>query len=146
MSNAHNDIKVDAGAVFRSRADAERHASELPSPAIHRDTQAAGDEHASLRDRAIAALKTVFDPEIPVNIYDLGLIYHVEANEEDGVVYVEMTLTAPGCPVAQTFPGVVEARLREIEGVESASVKLVWDPPWTRDRMSDAVRLQLGLL
>ncbi|MCC6209021.1 MAG: SUF system Fe-S cluster assembly protein [Gammaproteobacteria bacterium] len=99
-----------------------------------------------LRERAIAALRTIYDPEIPVNIYELGLIYTLDVNESDGVLYVEMTLTAPGCPVAQTFPGTVEARLREVEGVEEVTVKLVWEPTWTQDRMTEAARLQLGLL
>lgn len=98
----------------------------------------------SLEERAIAVLKTIYDPEIPVNIYELGLIYKLEVNE--GVIDLEMTLTAPGCPVAQTFPGTVEGRLREIEGVEEVTVRLVWEPSWTPARMTEAARLQLGLL
>jgi FeS assembly SUF system protein len=140
------DIKVKAGTLFRSRDEAEAGVGRKPAPEVRREGGDTAPVEGGLRERAIAALKTVYDPEIPVNIYDLGLIYHIEVNEDDGVVYVEMTLTAPGCPVAQTFPGTVEARLREIDGVEDATVKLVWDPPWTKDRMSDAVRLQLGML
>lgn len=140
------DIKVKAGSLFRTREEAEAGAGRVPDPEVRRDVDDEALARGSLHDRAIAALRTVFDPEIPVNIYDLGLIYYIEANEDEGVVYVEMTLTAPGCPVAQTFPGVVEGRLREIDGVEEATVKLVWDPPWTKDRMSDAVKLQLGML
>lgn len=98
-----------------------------------------------LRQNVIAALQTVFDPEIPVNIYDLGLIYDLEV-EEDGRVTVQMTLTAPGCPVAQTFPGEVEGKLYSVPGVTEAVVDLVWDPPWDQDRMTEAARLQLGLL
>ncbi len=101
---------------------------------------------ASLEERAIATLKTVYDPEIPVNIYELGLIYALDVDEAEGRIHVDMTLTAPGCPVAQTFPGEIEARLREIEGVEEVTVRLVWEPPWTQDRMTEAARLQLGLL
>lgn len=101
---------------------------------------------AGLRERAVEALKSVYDPEIPVNIYDLGLIYTLDVDEAEGVLAVDMTLTAPGCPVAQTFPGVVEQRLREVDGVEEVTVRLVWDPPWTQDRMTDAAKLQLGLL
>jgi FeS assembly SUF system protein len=101
---------------------------------------------ASLEERVIATLKTIYDPEIPVNIYELGLIYELEVDEAEGRVHVDMTLTAPGCPVAQTFPGQIEARLRELDGVEEVSVRLVWDPPWTQDRMTEAARLQLGLL
>jgi FeS assembly SUF system protein len=98
-----------------------------------------------LQLKVIEALKTVYDPEIPVNIYDLGLIYKITI-EPQGVVKVEMTLTTPGCPVAQTFPGTVEAMVKSVEGVLEATVELVWDPPWTQDKMSEAAKLQLGLL
>jgi FeS assembly SUF system protein len=101
-----------------------------------------GDLHA----RVIEALRTVFDPEIPVNIYDLGLIYSLEVDEDQGRVTIRMTLTAPGCPVAQTFPSIVEEAVRSVEGVNDAAVDLVWDPPWSRERMSEAARLQLGML
>ncbi|MCH9671121.1 MAG: SUF system Fe-S cluster assembly protein [Gammaproteobacteria bacterium] len=97
-----------------------------------------------LRDAIIEKLKTVYDPEIPVNIFDLGLIYRVDVDEQ-GVVDCDMTLTAPGCPVAQTFPGMVEDAIREVEGVNAAHVELVWEPPWTQDRMTDAVKLELGM-
>lgn len=99
-----------------------------------------------LKQRVIAALRTVHDPEIPVNIYDLGLIYELNADETSGTVHIKMTLTAPGCPVAQTFPATVEAAVEAVEGVEEAHVELVWDPKWTRDRMSEAVKLQLRIL
>jgi FeS assembly SUF system protein len=99
-----------------------------------------------LEARIIEALKGIYDPEIPVNIYDLGLIYGLDVDEDSGVVSVEMTLTAPGCPVAQTFPGIVEDTLRGVEGVSDARVELVWDPPWTQDRLSEEAKLQLGLL
>ena len=89
-------------------------------------------------------MKEIFDPELPVNIYELGLIYRV-AVDEAGVAEVDMTLTTPGCPVAQTFPGEVQAAVRGVEGVTAASVELVWDPPWTPDLLSDEVRLDLGL-
>jgi FeS assembly SUF system protein len=98
-----------------------------------------------LRDEVIAALRTVYDPEIPVNIYDLGLIYGIEVDETGGVE-INMTLTAPGCPVAQTFPGTVEAAVELIPAVTSAQVELVWDPPWCQDYMSEEAKLQLGLL
>lgn len=102
-------------------------------------------DKAVLHREVIDALRSVFDPEIPVNIYDLGLIYQLDV-DDSGEVDVQMTLTAPGCPVAQTFPATVEERLREVVGVTAARVELVWDPPWTQDRMSDEVKLQLGLL
>lgn len=105
---------------------------------------------AELKEEIIKALRTVYDPEIPVNIYDLGLIYDVALEAIEGAplfnVHIQMTLTAPGCPVAATFPGTVEERVREVEGVGHAAVELVWDPPWTQDKMTDAAKLQLGLL
>jgi len=112
--------------------------SELP-PA----TPAEAPPVADLREKVIEVLRTCYDPEIPVNIYDLGLIYDIEITPE-GVVTVRMTLTAPGCPVAFSLPVEVETKLRGIEGVTDAHVELVWDPPWTPDRMSESARLQLG--
>ena len=99
----------------------------------------------ALEKRIIEALKQIYDPEIPVNIYDLGLIYKIEIDDK-GVVAIEMTLTTPGCPVAQTFPGHVEDAVRAVEGVSAASVDLVWDPPWCPDNLSEAAKLELGLL
>ena len=93
----------------------------------------------------LAALKTVRDPEIPVNLVDLGLIYELIVRK-DGVVYVEMTLTTPSCPVAAVMPGQVATRSARVPGVHDARVKLVWTPPWTKDRMSEEARLELGML
>ncbi len=101
-------------------------------------------DDALLKATIIEQLKTVFDPEIPVNIYDLGLIYDVIVND-DGHIDIKMTLTTPGCPVAQTFPGTVEQSVLKVEGVNECIVELVWDPPWTQDRMTEAARLELGL-
>lgn len=98
-----------------------------------------------LRQNVVEALRTIFDPEIPVNIYDLGLIYELGV-EEGGRVVVQMTLTAPGCPVAQTFPGEVEGKLYGVPGVNEAIVELVWEPPWDQERMTEAAKLQLGFL
>ncbi|TQF34139.1 DUF59 domain-containing protein [Bradyrhizobium sp. UNPA324] len=92
----------------------------------------------------IAALRTVHDPEIPVNIYDLGLIYRIEPND-DGLVEVDMTLTAPGCPVAGEMLTWVEKAVLEVGGVEKVAVRLVFDPPWDSSRMTDEVKLELGL-
>ena len=97
-----------------------------------------------LQTQVIAALKTVFDPEIPTNIYDLGLIYSV-AVDETHFVTIEMTLTSPGCPVAQTFPGTVEQAVNQVDGVRDCNVELVWEPPWTQERMSEVARLELGI-
>ncbi|MCP3726342.1 SUF system Fe-S cluster assembly protein [Paraburkholderia sp. CNPSo 3272] len=107
------------------------------------NTQVASND---LRERVIDALRSVFDPEIPVNIYDLGLVYQLDVDAETGRVTIRMTLTAPGCPVAQTFPGTVEEYVNEVEGVSATNVELVWEPPWTRARMSEAALLQLGML
>lgn len=93
----------------------------------------------------IEALRTVHDPEIPTNIYDLGLIYAIDAVGE-GEIAIRMTLTAPGCPVAGTLPGMVERAVETVDGVDRCTVELVWDPPWTKDRISEEAKLELGLL
>ena len=93
----------------------------------------------------MSALRTVYDPEIPVNIYDLGLIYSVDIKDGNHV-HIRMTLTAPGCPVAGSMPGAVERAVKRVPGIESAEVELVWDPPWTQECMSDEARLELGML
>jgi FeS assembly SUF system protein len=98
-----------------------------------------------LRDEIVAVLRTIYDPEIDVNILDLGLIYALDIDEQ-GHVEIEMTLTAPACPVAGTFPSVVESRVNEVYGVKSVHVELVWEPPWSTDSMTDEVKLELGLL
>jgi FeS assembly SUF system protein len=98
----------------------------------------------ALRPAILDALRTVFDPEIPVNIVELGLIYEVFV-AADGVAAVRMTLTAPGCPVAQSLPLEVAAKVRAVPGVADAKVDVVWEPAWTKDRMSDAAKLQLGM-
>ena len=98
----------------------------------------------SLKDRLIEAAKKIFDPEIPVNIYDLGLVYDITIDEASNVA-VKMTLTTPACPVAQTFPAMVETELSTVEGVERVTVEIVWDPPWTKDMMSDEAKLQLNI-
>lgn len=99
----------------------------------------------TLKADIVQALKNIYDPEIPVNIYDLGLIYNIKIDPQ-GAVKIEMTLTTPGCPVAQTFPGNVENVVNHVPGVSEAVVELVWDPPWTSDNMSEAAKLQLGML
>ncbi len=99
----------------------------------------------TLKDRIIEQLKTVYDPEISVNIYDLGLIYRLDIDQQANVE-CDMTLTTPGCPVAHTFPGQVETKIKAVEGVNDARVNLVWDPPWTQDSMTMEVKLELGML
>ena len=99
----------------------------------------------TLRERVEAVLHTIYDPEIPVNIYELGLIYNLDVSE-NGVVDIKMTLTAPNCPAAGMMPAEVEAKVSAIDGVTSANVELVWDPPWDKSRMSEAAQLELGLM
>jgi FeS assembly SUF system protein len=99
---------------------------------------------AALKPRIVEALSTVFDPEIPVNIYELGLIYDIIV-DASSTVGIRMTLTAPACPAAQTLPVEVKEKVAQIPGVGDVKVDIVWDPPWDRDRMSDAARLQLGM-
>jgi len=101
-------------------------------------------EHAALDAKIIAALRNIYDPELPVNIYDLGLIYEIDIHGRD--VSIAMTLTTPHCPVAGSMPGQVECAVKEIEEVDNASVELTWDPPWDMNRLSDEVKLTLGLL
>lgn len=113
-----------------------------PMPAAA-DTTPAGTE--DLRPRVIDALRKIYDPEIPVNIYDLGLIYGIDIDAQ-GAVHLRMTLTSPGCPVAQTFPATVEGAVGAVAGVKGASVELVWEPSWGPDRMTEAAKLQLGML
>lgn len=120
---------------------------------LHRAEQAKANEvhtpapeGTGLRSEVIAALRTIYDPEIPVNIYDLGLIYGLDVDEESGKIAVRMTLTAPGCPVAATFPDTVQCVIEAVSGVSEASVELVWEPQWSAARMSEAARLELGLL
>ena len=104
-----------------------------------------GEPGGELHDAVIAALKEIYDPEIPVNIYDLGLIYGVEISDEADAL-VTMTLTTPHCPVAETMPGEVELRAASVPGIRDAEVSLVWDPPWGPDKMTDEARLELGML
>lgn len=95
------------------------------------------------KDEVVEALKTVFDPEIPVDIYELGLIYNIEIDDDH--INAEMTLTSPGCPVAGTMPRMVELALMTVTGINSVDVKLVWEPPWDSGRMSEIARLELGM-
>ena len=97
-----------------------------------------------LKDKVIAEIKKIYDPEIPVNIYDLGLIYDVKVNQEN-VVEIKMTLTTPNCPVAESLPKEVKEGAMQVEGIDDVNLELVWDPPWNKDMMSDAAKLELNL-
>lgn len=108
-------------------------------------TTGAASNIKEMEASVIETLKTVYDPEIPVNIYELGLVYNIDVAPM-GIVHIRMTLTSPACPVAESLPPEVEAKLRTIPGVTSVHVELVWDPPWGMEKMSEAAKLQLGLL
>ena len=97
-----------------------------------------------LEKKIIEEVKKIYDPEIPVNIYDLGLIYKIEV-QEDKKVNVDMTLTTPNCPVAESLPKMVKDNIMKVEGVKDVDLKLVWDPPWSKDKMSEAAKLELNL-
>jgi FeS assembly SUF system protein len=120
---------------FQQQAPAESDDVERPE----------GDDDAELMEPVLAALKTVRDPEVPVNLVDLGLIYELLV-KKGGIVFVEMTLTTPACPVAQSMPGEVENAIAAVPGISDVRVKLVWTPPWDRDMMSEEARLELGLM
>ena len=97
-----------------------------------------------IKEKIIAEIKKVYDPEIPVNIYDLGLIYNIEIKNENEA-YVEMTLTSPNCPVADSLPKMVKENINSIEEIKKVDLKLVWNPPWTKDMMSEEAKLELNL-
>jgi len=118
-----------------------------PETAAPRQTDALvpdPEQTVALRPQIVAALKKVFDPELPVNIYELGLIYDIIV-DRNATVGIRMTLTAPACPAAQSLPGEVQRQVAQVSGVGDVKVDIVWDPPWDRERMSDAAKLQLGL-
>ena len=99
---------------------------------------------SDLKEDIIKEIKKIYDPEIPVNIYELGLIYDIKVNE-DKKVDVEMTLTSPNCPVAESLPRMVKDNILKLDGVDEVDLNLVWDPPWTKDKMSEAAKLELNL-
>ena len=99
---------------------------------------------SELKEKIITEVKKIYDPEIPVNIYELGLIYKIEIKEEKKV-NVDMTLTSPNCPVAESLPKMVKDIILKLDGVDDVDLKLVWDPPWTKDKMSEAAKLELNL-
>ena len=97
-----------------------------------------------LKEKIVSEIKKIYDPEIPVNIYELGLIYKIEVNNEKKVI-IEMTLTSPNCPVAESLPKSVKENILKIDEIKDVDLKLVWDPPWTKDKMSEAAKLELNL-
>lgn len=133
------DLDDDAPPAKRERDYLEGFLAAKPSEGP------VGGPGSELQQAVIDALKEIYDPEIPVNIYDLGLIYGVEVDDEADAT-VTMTLTTPHCPVAETMPGEVELRASSVPGIRDAEVNLVWDPPWSPEKMSDEARLELGML
>jgi FeS assembly SUF system protein len=115
----------------------------MPADTIEASSAIPADELARLTDDIVGALKTVYDPEIPADIYELGLIYKIDI-EDDRQVKIDMTLTAPGCPVAGEMPGWVENAVGSVEGVSGVAVSMVFDPPWTPDRMSEEAQVAVG--
>jgi FeS assembly SUF system protein len=132
-------VETAAEKLERKRDYLDGFLSEQPAAA------APGEPGGDIYEGVVAALKEIFDPEIPVNIYDLGLIYGVEVSPEGSVV-VSMTLTTPHCPVAESMPAEVELRVEAVPGVRDAEVNLVWDPAWDPQKMSDDAKLELGML
>ena len=139
MNNGQGEVTMDD--------NQDSQASEDSATADDTTTKGQGDLSPAMqiRGRIVAVLKTVYDPEIPVDIYELGLIYGVEVTD-DGEAHVTMTLTTPMCPVAETLPPEVEDKVRNVLGVKDVSLDLVWDPPWSVDMMSDAARLELNMM
>ena len=110
---------------------------------VNREAIAKAD---SIEEQVAAALKTVYDPEIPVNIYEMGLVYNVDVSEQKNVA-VQMTLTSPGCPVAEQMPGMVKHAVQSfVKGIGEVTVEIVWDPPWSPDKMSEVAKLELGFM
>ena len=144
MDQATEKAGADKGEAAAPPEEAASAASSAPSAPAPGDGAAAADA-AALEERIIEAISTVFDPEIPVNIYELGLIYNIGIDPVANVA-VDMTLTSPACPVAESLPGDVEGAVRGVSGVGEVKVELVWDPTWTPDRMTEAARLELGMM
>jgi FeS assembly SUF system protein len=126
-------------------ADALEKAEAFLEDTADRPSAARQQEVDELGGRVIEQLKTVYDPEIPVNIYELGLVYKVDIEDDDRVL-LEMTLTSPHCPVAETLPGEVEQKVAAVEGVSGCEAKVVWDPPWNPSMMTEEAQLELGMI
>ena len=137
-------VAPEAGAAARTTPDFERKRDYL-SGFLAPKIEPAASSNETLVEAVVEALKSIYDPEIPVDIYELGLIYDV-AVSEDGDAIVSMTLTTPNCPVAESMPAEVELRVLSVPGIRDAEVKLVWDPAWDPSKMSDEARLELGML
>jgi FeS assembly SUF system protein len=142
MSSIESDIPAPASPEAVDAASETEDASAKDNPPSVSLTSVAPDD--TLLNRVIAGVREVYDPEIPLNIYDLGLIYRIDITEESHIA-IDMTLTSPMCPVAGSLPGEVEMAARGVDGVAEVVVELVWDPPWGPEVMSEAARLELGI-
>jgi FeS assembly SUF system protein len=136
--------KTDVGEVTVANAVEAPKTDLGDMPAAEKPSAIPADEMARLTDEIVAALKTVYDPEIPADIYELGLIYKVDI-DDDRAVTIDMTLTTPNCPAAAELPGQVENAVASVSGVREAKVNIVWDPPWDQSRMSDEARTVLDM-
>lgn len=146
MSMTDNEQTYDPETGGRDMIDLSGGRTDAPSPPASPEALSPDEIRLSnMTAKIVEALKTVYDPEIPVDIYELGLIYKVDY-DEPGDVKIEMTLTAPGCPVAGEMPGWVEQAVTRVDGIERCEVEMTFDPPWTPDRMSDEAKLELGWL
>lgn len=144
VSDAIDDDDTDTGVEAAGSEPRERdYLDGFLAAKPSQDT--VGGAGSALQTAVVDALKEIYDPEIPVNIYDLGLIYGVDV-DEDADATITMTLTTPHCPVAETMPGEVELRASSVPGIRDAEVNLVWDPPWSPEKMTDEARLELGML
>jgi FeS assembly SUF system protein len=132
MSDMAPDSAVASAAAFLAKDDGSVDKARLA------EVQALGEQ-------VVEQLKSVFDPEIPVNIYELGLIYKIDV-EDDNTVLIDMTLTSPHCPVAETLPGEVEAKVQQVEAVKACEVRIVWEPPWHPSMMTEEAQLELGMI
>ena len=142
MSTTESDLPAPASPEAVDAASETEDASAKDNPPSVSLTSVAPDD--TLLNRVIAGVREVYDPEIPLNIYDLGLIYRIDITEESHIA-IDMTLTSPMCPVAGSLPGEVEMAARGVDGVAEVVVELVWDPPWGPEVMSEAARLELGI-
>ncbi len=147
QTTVQSTVQTDTGSTPEAVPTA---VSESAAPPLSADQPSGGQSSAEqsspdqLKERIVEQLKTVFDPEIPVNIYEMGLIYDIDV-DPDGATRIRMTLTTPMCPAAEELPAEVEGKARDVEGVTSIQLDLVWEPPWTPDMMSEAARLELGM-
>ena len=138
-----NEATAESADVASSERMVAMEKTPAPAPEVSQEAPKENAAPTSLRERVIEVLKTVYDPEIPVDIYELGLVYEVEVRDASNV-FIQMTLTSPMCPVAEILPQEVEEKARGVDGVDDVKLDLVWDPPWNPDMMSEAAKLTLN--